>query len=165
MADLTTLQHVETLLRTAVNRVNIGDEQPDPDQNDYDISRQTIESYRDEQEANVLNRLSRFYSIPLALTSTRTVQMLRDIATRLTAYKAWLAIHPTMTSVNMPEAVKLWKSEADAMLNQIVPEGKSEPLAGRDIILDGESLLTGAGTQGTSALSFTTKLPWGGGTS
>ena len=165
MADLTTLQHVETLLRTAVDRVNIGDEAPDPDQNDYDISRPTIESFRDEQEGIVLNRLSRFYTIPLALTSNRTIQMLRDIATRLTAYKAWLAIHPTITTLNMPESVKLWKSEAETMLDQIVPTGKSEPLAGRDILLDGESLLTGAGTPGTSALAFTTKLPWGGGTS
>lgn len=162
MADLTDITSIESLLRTATPGISVGDSEPDADLNDYDLTRATIETWRQREESKIVNRLSRFYVIPLALTSTRTVDMLRDIATRYGAYAVWLALHPLLTRDNIPASVMLWKSEADELLNQIVPLGKDEPVDGRDIILDGESLRAGAGDIGSTAMAFTTTLPFGG---
>ncbi|MEW5875818.1 MAG: hypothetical protein AB1752_11645 [Candidatus Zixiibacteriota bacterium] len=162
MADLTNIASIEELLRTVTPGIKVGDEEPDAATNEYDLSRTTIDNWRTRQEAIIVNRLSRFYVVPLALTSDRTVELLKDIATRYGAYAVWLALHPQRTRDNLPASVTLWKSEADALLDQIVPLGKNEPVDGRDIILDGESLRTGAGDIGTAAVEFTTLLGFGG---
>lgn len=162
MPNLTDIANIEELLRTVTPGMRVGDEEPDPPNNDYDLSRSSIDNWRGRQEAIIVSRLSRFYATPLALTSTTTISLLKEIATKLSAYAVWLALHPLRTRDQLPASIELWKKEADMTLDQIVPLGKDQPVDGRDIILEGESLRAGAGDIGTAEVSFTTLLPFGG---
>jgi hypothetical protein len=162
MAGLTDDNAIETLLRTVLKRIDIGEKQPDPATNTHDISRADIHAIQMSAESAITARLSRFYAQPMSLRGERTRILLKEIATKLVGYSVWSALQPTATIEEVPAAVRQWKIEADALLDQIVPLGKTAPVAGRDILLDGEALVIGAGQQTDLAVSFTTTFPFGG---
>jgi hypothetical protein len=156
----TTTDLVADQLRRDV-RVEIGQAEPS-DTNQIDLSFAGVDSIRIRVEGELSHNFGRFYSIPLRLTDRNTISLVEKLATELTAYNCWLAIHPQMTRDGLPAAVMEWKKNADALLAQIVPPGKSTAQRGRDIILEGESLLAGAGTAGTASVVLTRFAPFGG---
>lgn len=161
MPKMTDLNHVKDLLRAANQRVVITDVEPVPGSNTTDISVETAESFRLQAEADIEARLSRFYNTPLELTNRTTINLIRQVATRKTAYAIYLALRPMLTAENIPIAVQKWDDEAESTLRRIVPEGKDSPVAGRDIILEGESTKFDAGSVGGTSVAFTTTLPFG----
>lgn len=150
---------VEQLRRNV--RIVIDTAEPS-ESNAIDISFSGINAQRVRVEGDISLNLGRFYSIPLALTSQNTIKTLEKLATDLSCYSVWLVVHSGTTSDQIPASVQEWKSNADALMERIVPKGKSTALAGRDIILEGESLLAAAGTPGVSAITLTQFLPFGG---
>lgn len=161
ISNLTTREEVEKqLMRDA--RVQIMDAEP-AEGNESDLSHASVEVQIQKAESEITLRLSRFYTLPLSLSDHETVTLLNSMATNLAAYKCYLIFQPGMTRDALPAAVQEWKKDVDAMLERIVPTGKTAPVAGRDIILDGESLLAGAGTVGVSAVALTSFIGPGGG--
>jgi hypothetical protein len=156
----TTTDLVADQLRRDV-RVEIGQAEPSGT-NQIDISFAGVDSIRIRVEGELSHNFGRFYSLPLALVDRNTISLIEKIATELTAYNCWLAIHPQMTRDALPAAILEWKKNADALLEKIVPTGKSTAQSGRDIILQGESLLAGSGSPGTAAVIITRFLPFGG---
>ena len=156
----TTTDLVADQLRRDV-RVEIGQAEPSGT-NQIDISFAGVDSIRIRVEGELSHNFGRFYSLPLALVDRNTISLIEKIATELTAYNCWLAIHPQMTRDALPAAILEWKKNADALLEKIVPTGKSTAQSERDIILQGESLLAGSGSPGTAAVIITRFLPFGG---
>jgi hypothetical protein len=160
ITNLTSREEVEKqLMRDA--RVQILDAEP-AEGNESDLSHTSVEVQIQKAESEIIVRLSRFYDVPLSMSNHNTVTMLNAMATNLAAYKCYLIFQPGMTKDNLPAAVLEWKKDVDAMLERIVPTGKSAPVAGRDIVLEGESLIAGAGTPGTAAIALTQFIPFGG---
>lgn len=160
MQSYTDMDAVAKLLRDGV-RVVLSQDEP-TGTNGVDMSYSNAEAYRTAVEAEITQRLGRFYSVPLAMSNIGTIEILKSVATYLTGVKVWLALHPTMTIDRLPAAVLEWRDSAEKMLGRIVPEGKQYPVDGRDIILDGETLRTSAGNAGTVA-AYTTRLMGYGG--
>jgi len=156
----TTTDLVADQLRRDV-RVEIGQAEP-TDTNQIDLSFAGVDSIRIRVEGELAHNFGRFYSLPLKLIDRNTISLVEKLATELTAYNCWLAIHPQMTRENLPAAVMEWKKNADALMEKIVPSGKSTAQSGRDIILSGESLVAGAGAAGTAAVVLTRFAPFGG---
>ena len=158
----TDIQAIEMQLRTVTNRIRITDVAPAPGTNSSDIDIADVQQQRVSSEASIETRLERFYSVPLSLTETRTIALIKTIATKLTAYNVWTALHPAMTISDLPAAVKEWKADVEATLESIVPKGRDAPVQGRDVILAGEALTVGGGDPTKADIYFTTKLPFGG---
>lgn len=142
-------------------RITIEQDEPSAT-NAIDISFNGVDQERVGAESEIVMRLSRFYTVPLTLTDSSTVDLLQELATKLSAYRVWLRVNPSATREDIPGSVAQWKRDYDEMMEQIVPKGKSTAQVGRDIILEGESLLAGAGTAGTAAIAITRFLPYGG---
>ena len=134
MTGLTDDNAIKTWLRTVNNRIAIGDDEAD------DISGADVDAIQKSTESTIIGRLSRFYVQPMSLNSESAYDLVKEIATKLVCYNIWSAMQPTATIDDLPAAVRNWKAEADALLEQIVPTGKQAPMAGRDIILEGETL-------------------------
>jgi hypothetical protein len=156
----TTTDLVADQLRRDV-RVEIGQAEPS-DTNQIDLSFAGVDSIRIRVEGELSHNFGRFYSLPLALIDRNTISLVEKLATELTAYNCWLSIHPQMTRDTLPAAVLEWKKNADALMEKIVPSGKSAAQRGRDIILEGETLIAGADSPGTPSVVFTRFLPFGG---
>lgn len=163
MADLCKKKDIEDQLRTVTDRIVTGPVVTDT--NDVTIEDSAVEAIRVKAEAEITSRLSRFYTVPLSLSNETTATLLNQIATKLSAYNVWLAVHPTLSVEDLPAAVAQWKLDVDTKLDEIVPKGKSEPRSGRDIILAGETLVALAGDVGEAAFAITKKIPFGGTTS
>ena len=143
------------------SRIKVDQADPSPT-NDVSISFSQVDQQRQRVEAEITQRLGRFYSTPLALVNSDTTALLEKIATELATYQCWLIINPNITREAIPAGVLEWRKNADALLDQIIPPGKHTAQIGRDIILSGESLLAGAGAAGTAAVVLTRFVPFGG---
>lgn len=162
-AQMCSIDDILTHLQTLGGRIQLAtDENPPSDTNATQITRETIESQRMTREAQITTRMSRFYATPLGLLAETTSDLMRRIATYLVSYDIWIHLHPNLTMDDLPVGVKEWKTEAEAELEAIVPKGKEAPVAGRDVVLDGESLLVGAGDAGVPSVAFSRFLPGGG---
>lgn len=162
MAGLTNDNAIETLLRTINKRIVVGEMQPDAERNENDISRADVHAIQMSTESTIVGRFSRFYAQPMSLRADSTRTLVNEIATKLTCYNIWSAMQPTATIEDLPAAVRNWKVEADALLEQIVPTGKQSPMAGRDIILEGETLKGDAGDIAQPIFGASRCLPYGG---
>lgn len=158
--QLTDDQTVATYLQRNL-RVIIGKDEPS-DANENNLSYQTLSSLREGVEADLELRLSRFYVTPLRLTDVNTLNLIKGVSTKLTAYECYLVMNPSMTTEEIPAVVKLWKDSAESTLAQILPEGQELPVVGKDTILKGEVLIAQASTPGTTAFAVTRTLPYGG---
>uniref|UniRef100_A0A6M3JCS9 Uncharacterized protein n=2 Tax=viral metagenome TaxID=1070528 RepID=A0A6M3JCS9_9ZZZZ len=159
---LTTLKDVERqIMATGLGRLSIGDVAPAPGTNTFIIERTLVEEIISSAESMITARIGRFYSTPLSLDKPKTIKFLREIATKEAAYQVWLTINPALTTQDLPAAVREWKAYVEAMIEGIVPKGKTSAVQGRDIILEGETLLTDSDDPGRANVEFTTLLPWG----
>lgn len=162
MAALTDTQAIEVQIQAiGSGRIKVGDVEPNPGTNDFNISRKTIDQKRVETEQGIVAELARFYVTPLALTNPETVKLLKEWATKLTSFEIWTIIHPQMTIEDLPASVMIWKDRTDQLKASLAPADKETLQPGRDIILAGESLLTAAGDQTTANVYFTNALPFG----
>jgi hypothetical protein len=153
-------QDVLDLLRDGV-AIEVGQLDPTTT-NAIDVSIAQVDAKRVEAEAEIEGEMSRFYSVPLLLVESRTIALLRRLATWKAAYSVYLMIHPQFTLDSIPAAVLQWAGLADEQLKRLAPEGKETLVQGRDIILNGETLLVSSGTQGAAAFAMTRGLPYGG---
>jgi hypothetical protein len=162
MSDLTTLKDVERQIQSSgLGRISVGDTAPDPGTNNYVIERTTIEEIISTANQVIVSRIGRFYTTPLTLTNPETVKLLNGIATKQAAYEVILTIIANMTIDEIPAATKDWKASLEALMESIVPKGKTSALIGRDIILEGETLTTESDDPGTANVVFTDALPFG----
>lgn len=157
----TSMEQIARRLRTASGRVNLDHDEPIPGTNDIDMSYETADSYRINVERTLERRFSRFYSVPLVLTADSTVEMLDDIACKLTAYEIWTVLNPEYTTDVIPAAVMQWKTDAEVQLEQIIPKNKNAPVIGRDIILEGEATIVAADDPSVANFSMTKGIPYG----
>ena len=165
MADYTGIEDITDMVMTASNRVEFGDDEPDPGTNTIDMSYAQVDNLRRRVESSMTQRLARFYTTPLNLTDEDTAMIINDIATKLVAFQVYSVLHQNMSSDELPAVVEEWRRDAEEKMNQIIPIGKSQAKAGRDVILEGETLKTGAGDATTANIAFTNKLSHGGTTS
>lgn len=146
-----------------MRNVRIKVDQAEPSStNDVSISFGQVDQQRQRVEAEITQRLGRFYSTPLALVNSNTIALMERIATDLTSYHCWLMINPNITREALPAGVLEWKKNAEALLDQIVPPGKNSAETGRDIILSGETLTSAAGAAGAAAVVLSRFTPFGG---
>lgn len=157
----TDTEEILELVQSQAGRIVVSETAP-TDSNDVNVTYDSIERVRLKRESQITTRLARFYVVPLSLVAETTNKTIRRIATYLAAYDVYLQVHPTLTTIDLPAAVKLWHDDAMAEIEAIVPRGKTAPVDGRDVILDGETLRTGAGDAGTAAVAITRFLPVGG---
>ena len=155
------LDEIEALIGTAPGRIVISPDPPKPGTNNVNIRTKVVEDIKYKVESEMERRFARFYQVPLSLTVESTAQMVANIAMQLTGYKIWLTLHPQMTIDDLPASVTLWKTEADATMLAILPKGQTSPLAGRDILLEGELLLVDAGDPGEAIAGVGNAAPFG----
>lgn len=157
--ELCSTQDVLDILRDGV-AIEVGQNDP-TETNSVDVSIAQVDKVRREAEAEVEAELSRFYSVPLLLVESRTISLLRQLSTWKAGYGAYLMLHPQMTADNLPAAVMQWAILAEERMKRLAPEGKETLVQGRDIILEGETLLVSSGSQGVPAFAMTRGVPYG----
>lgn len=160
----TDIEAIESKLRTVLGRIVIAEAEPVPGSTTTEMSTATVEQIRIGAESMIENHLGRWYDTPLALTASKTIALLKDIATKLAAYNVWTTMHPAMATADLPASVKDWKADVEHVLESIVPKGKANYVEGRDVRLEGEALAHAGSDRTTANVQFTTLLPFGGST-
>ena len=159
--NYTDIETIADRLRTATGRVTLGYDEPKPGVNEIDMSYNTADSHRTDVEREIELRVGRFYAVPLALVTEGTISILDTIACKKTCYEIWSVLNPEFTNEEIPSSVRGWYDSAEMLLERIVPKGKTSPKIGRDIILDGETMLAAADDPSVANFKMTASIPWG----